>query len=171
MVSLANSFTDLFIESHLMIVQPENHLEAFVQAGSDRIIIHQESSIHLHRTLGKIRELGISPGVAINPATPIVMIEEVLELVDLVLVMTVNPGWGGQRFLTSCLNKIESIAELIQRKNLSTLIEVDGGIYELTVQRCVEAGASLLVAGSAIFEGNDPATKFTKLQSIALEGK
>lgn len=168
MVAFAKSVQTTFIEAHLMTIDPERHFESFGEAGADRIIIHQEVSPHLHRLLGRIRSMGISPGVAINPATPASAIDEVLELADVVLVMTVNPGWGGQPFIPQCLKKIRAIADRIQEKGLPTVIEVDGGVAEHTIPLCVAAGASLLVAGSAVFGGDKPGERFTNLQSLAL---
>jgi ribulose-phosphate 3-epimerase len=119
--------------------------------------------------LGRIKELGISSGVAINPATPLSAITEVLELADLVLIMTVNPGWGGQPFIPSCLQKISNLTSIIRERGSSTIIEVDGGINDETIAPCVKAGASLLVAGSALFRGNDLKASYSKLQKRALE--
>lgn len=167
MVAFAKSVPNTFVEAHLMTMDPERHFESFAEAGADRIIIHQEVSPHLHRLLGRLREMGISPGVAINPATPAAAIDEILELADVVLVMTVNPGWGGQSFIPHCLNKVRTIAERIREEGLSTAIEVDGGVAEKTIPLCVASGASLLVAGSAVFGGDNPAVRFTTLQSLA----
>lgn len=168
MVTFAKSVPTTFVEAHLMTIDPERHLEGFVEAGADRIIIHQEVAPHLHRLLGRIRAMGVSPGVAINPATPAIAIDEVIELADIVLVMTVNPGWGGQPFIPQCLTKVRAIADRIQQKGLPTIIEVDGGVAEHTVPLCISAGASLLVAGSSVFGRDDPGERFTTLQSIAV---
>lgn len=169
MAAFAKSVPNTLVEAHLMTVKPEQLIDSFAQAGADRIIVHQEVSPHLHRVLGQIRELGLSTGVAINPATPISAITEVLELADVVLVMTVNPGWGGQPFIEGSLDKIKQLSSLIRERRLGTLIEVDGGIHEATIPSCVQAGASLLVAGSAIFGKESPGARFAALQSLALK--
>jgi ribulose-phosphate 3-epimerase len=169
MVTFAKSVPGTFVEAHLMTIQPEHLIDSFAKAGADRIIVHQEVSPHLHRVLGRIKELGLSSGVAINPATPLSAITEVLELADLVLIMTVNPGWGGQPFISSCLQKISNLTSIIRERGSSTIIEVDGGINEETIAPCVKAGASLLVAGSALFRGNDLKASYSKLQKRALE--
>ncbi|MGD8998617.1 MAG: ribulose-phosphate 3-epimerase [Anaerolineae bacterium] len=139
------------LDVHLMIVEPERHLEAFVEAGADRLIIHQEATPHLHRTLQTIRELEIEAGVSINPATPLVVLEEVLDLIDLVQVMTVNPGWGGQAFLHSQLDKIRRLRRILVERGLDTPIGVDGGIGPTTAPLVVEAGATMMVSGSGIY--------------------
>jgi ribulose-phosphate 3-epimerase len=139
------------LDVHLMIVEPERHLEAFVEAGADRLIIHQEATPHLHRTLQTIRELEIEAGVSINPATPLVVLEEVLDLIDLVQVMTVNPGWGGQAFLHSQLDKIRRLRRILIERGLDTPIGVDGGIGPTTAPLVVEAGATMMVSGSGIY--------------------
>jgi ribulose-phosphate 3-epimerase len=139
------------LDVHLMIVEPERHLEAFAQAGADRVIVHQEATPHLHRILQTIRELGIEAGVSINPATPIVVLEEILELTGLIQVMTVNPGWGGQAFLHSQLDKIRRLKRMLGERRLDTSIGVDGGINPTTAPLVVEAGATMMVSGSGIY--------------------
>jgi len=139
------------LDCHLMIVEPEKYVEAFAKAGAASITVHAEASPHLHRTLQHIRALGCRAGVALNPGTHEDTIEYVLESLDLVLVMTVSPGFGGQSFIESCLPKIEKIASRIAQKNLSARVEVDGGITPQTAPRVVAAGASALVAGTAVF--------------------
>jgi ribulose-phosphate 3-epimerase len=148
--------TKTFLDVHLMIVQPERHFQAFQKAGADRLIIHQETCPHLHRSLEEIRSLGMKNGVAINPGTPIESIVDVLEVCDLVLVMSVNPGWGGQPFIASSLGKIRDLKTKLEAMNLHHVaIEVDGGINAETGAQCVAAGASALVAGSYIFSSSD----------------
>lgn len=154
-VSMLKKSTSLFLDVHLMIVNPDAHLESFAAAGSGRLIVHQEVCPHLHRTLGKINSLKVAAGVSINPGTPAESVFEVLDLADLVLIMTVNPGWGGQKFIESSLLKIEKLAGEIQRRGLKTVIEVDGGINAETARKCVNAGASVLVAGSSVFNSSD----------------
>ncbi len=143
--------TRLPLEAHLMIVQPERYLEAYAQAGADTIIVHQEVSPHLDRTLRHIRELGKRAGVALNPATPLATLEHVLELCDLLLVMTVNPGFGGQKFIPYSLGKLRAARALLQARNPACDLEVDGGIDALTAPQVVAAGANVLVAGTSVF--------------------
>ncbi len=143
--------TGMLIETHLMIVRPELHIAAFAAAGADLIIVHQEAAVHLHRAIEQIKGLGKQAGVALNPATPLVMIEEILEYVDLVLIMTVNPGFGGQEFIASMLPKLRRLREMIAARHLSCLIEVDGGIHAATAPQVVAAGAQVLVTGSAVY--------------------
>jgi ribulose-phosphate 3-epimerase len=152
--------TALPLETHLMIVQPERYLEAFAEAGADTMIVHQEVSPHLDRTVQHIRHLGKRAGVAINPATPAVTLEEVVEQANLILVMTVNPGFGGQHFLEYTARKIREVRRMLDSRNPNCELEVDGGIEPHTARCTVEAGARVLVAGSAIFgaaEGVGPA--------------
>ncbi len=153
-----------FLDVHLMIVEPEKHFESFANAGADRLIIHQEACPHLHRSLQAIKDQGLKNGVAINPGTPVSSILPVLEICDLVLVMTVNPGWGGQDFLPSCLEKIFSLKAEIRDRKLDTLIEVDGGIQQKTAALCRDAGADVFVAGTSIFGEKDRKNALLNLQ-------
>jgi ribulose-phosphate 3-epimerase len=143
--------TQLPIDVHLMIVEPERYLEAFAKAGANRLIVHTETCPHLHRTLQHIREVGVKTGVAINPATPLSAIEEILPEIDQLLVMTVNPGVGGQKFIEFCIDKVARAKRLIDQSGSGAVIEVDGGIDRSTAPKVVQAGASILVAGNAIF--------------------
>ena len=143
------------VETHLMIVEPERYVEAFVQAGADTIIVHQEVSPHLDRTIQLIKHHGKRAGVAINPSTPVDVLGEVLEQLDLALLMTVNPGFGGQHFLEYTLRKIRRMREMLDRRNPGCDLEVDGGIEPHTAPRVVEAGARVLLAGSALFGAAD----------------
>ncbi|MFC0014291.1 MULTISPECIES: ribulose-phosphate 3-epimerase [Allobacillus] len=143
--------TDLPLDVHLMIENPEHYIQAFVDAGADIITVHQEACPHLHRVVQQIKQAGVKAGVVINPATPVESIEYVLENVDLVLVMTVNPGFGGQSFIPSGLNKIKQLFDLRSEHGYSYEIEVDGGVNQDTAKQCIDAGADVLVAGSAIF--------------------
>jgi ribulose-phosphate 3-epimerase len=143
--------TKLALETHLMIVEPERWVDAFVRAGSDTIIVHQEVSPHLDRTLHAIQEHGRRAGVAINPATPVDTLAHVLDFVDLVLVMTVNPGFGGQAFIRPTLEKIRQVRRLLDKSNPKCDLEVDGGIDEKTAPLVVKAGARALVAGTSVF--------------------
>lgn len=148
-------FTKMPLETHLMINQPEHYIEAFALAGSDTIIVHQETCPHLHRTIQQIRALKKKPGVVINPSTPVSTLDEIFECVDLVLIMTVNPGFGGQAFLASTLRKIAQVRAVIERMGRPCDLEVDGGIDARTTPQVVSAGANVLVAGSAIFAAKD----------------
>jgi len=148
---------DLFFDVHLMIVDPERYIADFVDAGADRITVHAEACRHLHSTLQKINEAGVKAGVALNPATGIEAVKHVAHLVDLILVMTVNPGFGGQRFLQETLVKVEEAARLASDMNLKLEIEVDGGVGPDNAGLCARAGATALVAGTAVFQSPDPA--------------
>lgn len=154
-VEAVRQHTTLPLEAHLMIVEPERYIEDFAKAGADLIIVHQEVSPHLHRTIQHIKRLGKRAGVAINPATPLAVLQEILDDVDLTLCMTVNPGFGGQDFIPSMLPKIERLRAMIEQHGAHCDLEVDGGISAITVPQVVRAGANVLVAGSAIY--NDPA--------------
>lgn len=147
--------TSLPLDVHLMIEKPEHYIEHFAKAGADIISVHVEACKHLHRTIQQIKSLGVKAGVVLNPATPAEMIEPILEDVDLVLVMTVNPGFGGQQFIHSALSKIKKISTWIQDRGLQVELEVDGGVNADTAKLCVEAGANVLVAGSAVFNQVD----------------
>jgi ribulose-phosphate 3-epimerase len=147
--------TSLHLEAHLMIEQPDQFLDDFAQAGADSIIVHQECAVNLHRTVQQIRGLGKGAGVAINPATPADVLREILPDIDLVLVMTVNPGFGGQQFVENTLRKIHRVQSMIEELQPDCEIEVDGGIDPQTAPRVVEAGARVLVAGSFIFDAPD----------------
>lgn len=144
----------MIFDVHLMIKEPERYLERFAAAGADIITVHAEACLHLHRTIQQIRQLGKRCGVALNPATPLSALDYVLEDLDMVLLMTVNPGFGGQSFIPAMYEKIHGLRELITKKNLNIDIEVDGGIKTANVGRVIEAGANVLVAGSAVFEGD-----------------
>jgi ribulose-phosphate 3-epimerase len=150
-VGALRSAVNLPLDVHLMIVEPDRHLAAFVEAGADRLVVHQEACLHLHRVLGTIRKLGVQAGVAINPATPLSAVEEVLEVADMIQVMTVNPGWGGQPFLHHQLEKITRLKQMLDERSLQAAIAVDGGIDAETAPLVVKAGASVLVAGSSLF--------------------
>jgi ribulose-phosphate 3-epimerase len=143
--------TTLPVEAHLMIAEPERYAEAFAKAGADTLIVHQENSPHLDRTLSLVRGLGKKAGVALNPATPATALGEVIAELDLVLVMTVNPGFGGQRFIERMLDKIALVREALDRRNAAAELEVDGGIDAATGPRAAAAGAQVLVAGTAVF--------------------
>ena len=147
--------TKLPLDVHLMIEDPDRYLEAFREAGADNITVHQEACTHLHRTVGRIKELGALAGVALNPATPVSLLRDIIQDVDLVLVMTVNPGFGGQRFIPDCLRRIRETKALAKSVKRQIYIEVDGGIDGTTARSVVRAGATVLVAGTAIFRQDD----------------
>jgi ribulose-phosphate 3-epimerase len=155
-VAAVRRSTGILIETHLMIVRPELHIPAFAAAGADLIIVHQEATLHLHRTVQQIRDLGKQVGVALNPATSLSTLEEILEYVDLVLIMTVNPGFGGQAFIESMLPKLRRLTGMLAERNLHPLVEVDGGISAKTAPLAVAAGARVLVAGSAVYTPKQP---------------
>lgn len=147
--------TRLPVESHLMIVEPERYLAEFAAAGADVIIVHQEATPHLHRVVQQIHQLGRKAGVAINPSTPVATLEDIMSDLDMVLVMTVNPGFGGQKFIESTLPKIARVRQMIAERGLTCDVEVDGGIGVATAPLVVKAGANLLVAGATVFDGKE----------------
>ena len=138
---------------HLMVAPVDPWLEAYRDAGADILTVHPESGPHLHRTLGRIRELGAKAGVVFNPATPLAILEDVVELVDLVLIMSVNPGFGGQKFIGSALKKVEQARAMLDRAGSDAVLQVDGGVTADNAAACVSAGATALVAGTAVFKG------------------
>jgi len=149
-------YSDKVFDVHLMIDRPEQYIEAFARAGADRITVHYEATRHLHRLVQQIHKAGAKAGVAINPATPVACIEDIVPYADLILIMSVNPGFGGQSFIGRSLDKIGRTRELIERLNPSCLLEVDGGINSQTAPQAVRAGAHVLVAGSYVFGSQDP---------------
>lgn len=150
-VRTIRSLTKLPLDTHLMITKPEKYLEDFKSAGATRLTVHVETCPHLHRTVEKIKELGLKAGVTLNPATSASTLKDIIPYVDLVLIMTVNPGFGGQKFISSMLQKIEDVAEMIALDGRGIPLEVDGGIDEVTAPKVVAAGANVLVAGNSIF--------------------
>ena len=161
--------TKLPLDCHLMIDNPDEFIPAFADAGADWISVHQEATVHLNRTLQHIRDHGVRAGVVINPATPVETLTEVLDMVDYVLVMSVNPGFGGQKFLPNSLHKVRHLAEIRSQRGLNYRIEVDGGIALDTVAEVVRAGAEILVAGNAVFGKGDPKTNAEQLLKAATE--
>ncbi|MBN8199539.1 MULTISPECIES: ribulose-phosphate 3-epimerase [Bacillaceae] len=156
--------TKLPLDVHLMIENPDNYIEAFANAGADYITVHAEACKHLHRTIHLIKSFGVKAGVVLNPATPVNMIEHVIDDIDMVLLMSVNPGFGGQKFIHGVLPKIEAVKKMADAKGLNIEIEVDGGVNEETAQLCIEAGANVLVAGSAIYNQKDRAGAIAALK-------
>jgi len=157
------------LDVHLMMVEPERYLDAFAHAGADHLLVHCEpsSTVHLHRTLSQIRDLGKVAGTVLNPATPLVQIEEVLDLCGIVLVMSVNPGFGGQAFLPSVVPKIRALRQLCDERGLDTIIEVDGGLSGDNAWRVIDAGARAIVAGSAVFGAGDYAAAIAAIRHSA----
>lgn len=151
-VKAVRGATKLPVEAHLMITHPERYVEAFAEAGADTIIVHQENSPHLDRTINLIKSLGKRAGVVLNPSTPVGTLEELIEAFDLILIMTVNPGFGGQHFIPYTLDKIRRVRELLMQRNPDCDLEVDGGIDETTAPKVVGAGAEVLVAGTSVFK-------------------
>ncbi len=161
--------TRLPLDVHLMIEQPELYIADFIRAGGNRILVHQEATVHLDRALAMIRELGAEAGAAINPATPVTMLSEVLDKVDTVLVMTVNPGFGGQKFIPNTYEKIRQLNQMRARYNATFRIEVDGGVDLENTAKLAQAGANTFVAGTSIFHTADPAAATRQLKKLATQ--
>jgi len=170
-VEAIRSVTSSVLEAHLMITNPQEYIKTFAKAGADVIIVHQEVCPHLHRVLKQIKDEGKQTGVAINPSTPVFMLQDMLPFIDLLLVMTINPGFGGQDFIPETLPKIAEARRMVQERGLSIDIEVDGGVHVGTIQQMVRAGANLLVAGSAVYSKTRPVseTMRTLKQAIPAE--
>lgn len=156
-------FTKMTIDCHLMIVEPSKYAVEFVKAGADMVSVHVEADVHLQRTLTAIREAGGKAGIAINPATPLISLEEALPYADFILLMSVNPGFGGQKFIPTSLDKLKRLKRMIDERGLSTRIEIDGGIDASNIHEIVESGAEIIVAGSAVFGGGKPAEAVREL--------
>lgn len=167
MVETCKRASRLKLDVHLMISAPERYLDDFINAGADSLTVHAEASVHLHRTLEAIRARGCRSGLALNPLTPLALLPEALPYLDLLLVMTVNPGFGGQRFIPASLARIERARALIAQHNPSCLLEVDGGLDPVTIPQAVRAGAEWLVVGSALFGEADLKAAFKRLQQSA----
>lgn len=163
LVECIRPLTQLYLDCHLMVSEPEKWIEPFAQAGANSITIHAEATPHLNRVLHQIKDQGCQAGVSLNPGTPLVMIEEVLDLVDLVLIMSVNPGFGGQKFIESSFLKIERLAQA--RRDRDFLIQVDGGVNSKNIGKLRQAGADVFVAGSAIFSAKDRHQAVIELRS------
>ena len=155
-VKSVDRVSSLPLDVHLMIEEPDRYLEAFREAGADLISVHVEAVAHLHRTVSRIRELGARPGVVVNPATPLVALQEILDQVDFVLLMSVNPGFGGQAFISSAVRKVSELARMIAERGLDIDIEVDGGVGPENAGELVRAGATMLVAGNSVFGKGNP---------------
>lgn len=154
------------LDVHLMIVQPDKFIQQVKNIGGHIMTVHYEACTHLHRTLGAIREAGMQAGVSLNPHTPIELLDDVLDMADLVLIMSVNPGFGGQKFIERSLDKVARLRKTIDSRGLSTVIEVDGGVNLNTGKQLIEAGADVLVAGNAVFSANDPKKMIHDLKQL-----
>jgi len=161
--------TKLPIDVHLMIEDPDNFIEDFISAGADYISVHQEEVVHLHRTITRIKELGAKAGVVLNPATPVSTLSNIIEYIDFVLIMSVNPGFGGQKFIESSIMKIKQLSELRSKMNLNFKIEIDGGIDSNNIKRVSEAGCDMFVAGSSIFNQDNISAATTELKNLISE--
>ncbi len=154
------------LDVHLMIENPDLYLEEFKRIGASNITVHYEACKHVHRTIQQIKALGCLAGVVLNPATPVSVLEEILPDCDMILLMSVNPGFGGQKFIESTYDKVRKLRKMIDEKGLSTLIEIDGGVNQETGTKLIEAGADVLVAGSFVFGSSNPTETIAKLKSI-----
>ncbi|MGD6879433.1 ribulose-phosphate 3-epimerase [Bacillus infantis] len=163
-VEAVRPITKLPLDVHLMIENPDQYIEAFAKAGADYITVHAEASRHLHRTIHLIKSYGVKAGVVLNPATPAEALKHIIQDIDMVLLMTVNPGFGGQKFISSVLPKIRQVKEMAAEQGLDLEIEVDGGVNEETAKLCIEAGANVLVAGSAVYNQKDRAKAIAALR-------
>ncbi|MBN1159214.1 MAG: ribulose-phosphate 3-epimerase [Bacteroidales bacterium] len=167
-VEAARKYCTKPLDVHLMIVKPERYLEAFHSAGASFLTVHLEASKHLNRTIQEIKRLGMKAGVSLNPHTTVSLLEEIITELDLVLIMSVNPGFGGQRFIPSSLDKIKKLRKLIDETGSHALIEVDGGIDEINAGMIFEAGADILVAGTSVFRSSDPVKAILQLKNAGL---
>lgn len=165
-VQAVNKHAKKPLDVHLMIVQPERYIEDFRKAGAEIISVHAEACIHLHRTIQQIKATGAKAGVAINPHTPVSVLSEIIADIDLVVIMSVNPGFGGQKFIPNTFNKIRELSEMIKKKGSGALIEIDGGVNQDNAKDLLEAGATVLVAGNFVFASSDPKATIAKLKSI-----
>jgi ribulose-phosphate 3-epimerase len=160
------SATEMIIDTHLMISEPGRYAAEFASAGADMVSVHVEADPHLNRTLNSIRDAGAKAGIAINPATPLAALDEALQYADFVLLMSVNPGFGGQKFVSGSLDKLRRLRQMIVEKGLKVRIEIDGGIDEHNAADVIDAGAEILVAGTAIFGNDDPAAAVRRLKDL-----
>ncbi|PKQ68197.1 ribulose-phosphate 3-epimerase [Labilibaculum manganireducens] len=165
-VEQINKIAEKPLDVHLMIIDPDRYVAAFKKAGADILTVHYEACTHLHRTIQNIHSEGMKAGVSLNPHTPVSVLEEIITDIDLVLLMSVNPGFGGQSFIENTYAKVEKLAELIKEKNASVVIEIDGGVNLETGKKLIEAGANALVAGSFVFGANDPNQTISDLKNL-----
>jgi len=166
-IYLVNGIAKKPLDVHLMIVNPDQYIDSFVDCGADILSVHYEACPHLHRTVNAIREKGIKSGVAINPHTSITLLEDVLESIDQVILMSVNPGFGGQKFIYQTLTKIKELKSRIEERNLNIKIEIDGGVGLQNAEAILGAGADILVAGSSVFKSKDPKQTISSLKGIS----
>jgi len=166
-VASVRKITNLPLDVHLMIADADSYIEDFAKAGADWITVHVEACPHLHRTISRIKELGKKAGAVLNPATPLATLDEILQDVDLVMLMSVNPGFGGQSFIRSSINKIKKLRKMIEERGLEVGIEVDGGVSPATIEDVAGAGANIFVAGSAVFGERDYAKVIREMKSIS----
>jgi ribulose-phosphate 3-epimerase len=163
-IKYIKKYAKKILDAHLMIVNPDNYIEKFGEAGVEYLTVHYEACAHLHRTLQKIRSCGMKAGVALNPHTPVNLLSEIISELDLILIMSVNPGFSGQKFIPNTYNKVAQTKELLQKKNANAIIEVDGGIDLTNAPKLFELGANALVAGNTIFMSNDPINTIYQLK-------
>lgn len=165
-VEMASSLTNKPLDVHLMIVDPEKYIDEFVKAGASIVTVHVETCPHLHRTIQQIKNAGAKAGVALNPSSPVSLLEDVIEDLDLALIMSVNPGFGGQKFIYRTIPKIKALAKMIEERNVKTVIEVDGGVGLQNASAILEAGARVLVAGSSVFKSEDPLNTIKRFKEL-----
>ncbi|RKD97013.1 ribulose-phosphate 3-epimerase [Marinifilum flexuosum] len=165
-VQQINKIAEKPLDVHLMIIDPDRYVEAFQKAGADYLTVHYEACTHLHRTVQNIKQHGMKAGVSLNPHTPVSVLEDIIQDLDLVLLMSVNPGFGGQSFIENTYKKVKQLKNMIAEKNANTIIEVDGGVNLETGKKLLEAGANALVAGSFVFGANDPTHTISNLKNL-----
>jgi ribulose-phosphate 3-epimerase len=160
-----DGLTDKILDTHLMIVQPERYIKEFKEVGADILTVHYEACTHLHRTVQAIKDEGMKAGIALNPHTPVELLEDIIRDIDLLLIMSVNPGFGGQKFIRNTYEKLVRASELIDRKNADVLIEVDGGVGPGNAEQLAQLGADVLVAGSSVFSAHNPIAVISELKN------
>lgn len=166
-IDAINQLAEKPLDVHLMTVNPEKYIGQWREAGADNITVHYEACIHLHRVIQQIKDTGARAGVAINPHTPVSVLSEIIEDIDIVCMMSVNPGFGGQSFIPRTYEKVKELAQLIQSRNAKTLIEIDGGVSLNNAQKLIEAGANVLVAGNTVFSSDNPAETIQMLKNYS----
>ncbi len=169
LIKCFRSLTDKVLDVHLMIEEPEKYIASFREAGADVISIHVEATRHAHRAIQQIKESGAKAGIALNPHTPISAIENILEDVDMVLLMSVNPGFGGQKFIYNTINKVKQLKAILTERNLNPYIEIDGGVGLQNAEKLLQAGANVLVAGSSVFKSENPTDTIKRLKNVGLK--
>jgi len=169
-LKIAKQYSKLVIDVHLMIEKPERYIQEYRLAGADNISVHYEACSHLHRTIQQIKETGAKAGVALNPHTPVHLLTDIIEDLDLVILMSVNPGFGGQKFIYQTINKIKELKNIITERNTSTLIEIDGGVGLQNAEAILQAGADVLVAGNSVFKAENPKLAVYGLKNIGIQG-